>query len=107
MRLSPTEIAAISQAAHDCLPAGTRVYLFGSRTDPARRGGDIDLLIEAPEPMSPEQQVDHRHRFVARLYALMDERRIDALLTWPNNPADISRPVMHAARQQAIELVSV
>ena len=49
MRLSPAERRAIDTAAREAFPPGTRVMLFGSRTDDARRGGDIDLLIEPPQ----------------------------------------------------------
>ncbi len=45
MRLTPTQIDAIKNAAHAVLGEGAQVSLFGSRVDDARRGGDIDLYI--------------------------------------------------------------
>lgn len=44
MRLSDREIESIRQQVHQA-DADAEVYLFGSRADPARRGGDIDLLV--------------------------------------------------------------
>mgnify|MGYP001610847088 CR=1 FL=1 len=44
MRLQPEERAAIKAVVARRDPRA-RVYLFGSRTDPNARGGDIDLLI--------------------------------------------------------------
>jgi hypothetical protein len=43
MRLTEAEIQALREAL-DGLPI-ERVFLFGSRTDDARRGGDIDVLL--------------------------------------------------------------
>lgn len=43
MRLSKAEIRALREALAG-LPV-ERVFLFGSRTDDARRGGDIDILL--------------------------------------------------------------
>ena len=48
MRLNTDERAAVERAARRFLLAGSRVSLFGSRTDDNRRGGDIDLLVEMP-----------------------------------------------------------
>ncbi len=47
MRLTPTEIDTIHSTAQAVLGAGARVWLYGSRLDDDRRGGDIDLLIES------------------------------------------------------------
>jgi predicted nucleotidyltransferase len=44
MRLSDAERGAIRRAIADFDPEAM-VYLFGSRTDDTKRGGDIDLLI--------------------------------------------------------------
>ena len=45
MRLSKREIEAILQVAEDIYGTDVKVYLFGSRVDDSRRGGDIDLLV--------------------------------------------------------------
>lgn len=51
MRLSPEHIQTIQATVHDVLGSDARVWLFGSRLDDSRKGGDVDLLIQAqPEP---------------------------------------------------------
>lgn len=45
MRLQPNEKDLILQSAHEIYGDGVRIYLFGSRTNDAQRGGDIDLLV--------------------------------------------------------------
>ena len=73
MRISPTEKAAIASAAQAVLPAGSRVLLFGSRTDDHTRGGDIDLLVEPPVPVSAQQAVAMSSQLAARLYRLLGD----------------------------------
>lgn len=80
MRLSEHEIRAIGQAAKEVFLPGTSVYLFGSRLDDSARGGDIDLLVEPEYELSPEQIVGQRNSFIARLYGLLGEQRIDVLV---------------------------
>ena len=103
MRITPTEKAAIASAARAVLPAGSRVMLFSSRTDDDRRGGDIDLLVEPPEPVSAQQAVALLTQLAARLYRSMGERRIDIVVA----PADTQddRLIVVEARRHALELV--
>lgn len=103
MRLSAFEQSAIAAAARDVLPPGSRVKLFGSRTDDARRGGDIDLLVEPPLAMDATQVIDVRTRLAARLYRLLGERRIDILVASAAEQDD--RLIVAEARRHAIELV--
>ncbi len=44
MRLSTHEVDSIKLAVRRSLPEA-RLFLFGSRTNDTKRGGDIDLLI--------------------------------------------------------------
>jgi predicted nucleotidyltransferase len=48
MRLSEHERATIRRIVEAHFGPGSRVWLFGSRVDDARRGGDIDLYVETP-----------------------------------------------------------
>lgn len=46
MRLSTVQQQSILQATRQSFGADAKVWLFGSRVDDARRGGDVDLYIE-------------------------------------------------------------
>jgi uncharacterized protein len=105
MRLTEAERRDIALAAASVLPPGTRVSLFGSRVDDARRGGDVDLLVEMPAPASPDELVRLRGRLTAQLYRRMGERRIDVLMCQRDQPDP--RPVVAAARRDGIELASL
>ena len=90
-----------SRAGH--AGGGHAVSLFGSRTDDDARGGDIDLLVETPVPMPAAELVARRQAFVARLYKLLGERRIDVVVSSPGGHA--TPPIVASARRQAVELV--
>lgn len=49
MRLTPAQHERILQATHQNFGADAHVWLFGSRVDDARRGGDIDLYVETTQ----------------------------------------------------------
>ena len=49
MRLTPTQHKHILQATHQNFGADATVWLFGSRVDDARRGGDVDLYVETAQ----------------------------------------------------------
>jgi predicted nucleotidyltransferase len=50
MRLTSAQIQTIKSTAASVLGAGIDVTLFGSRLDDHKKGGDIDLYIEVPQP---------------------------------------------------------
>lgn len=103
MRLSTNEQAAIAAAASATWGPGAVVSLFGSRVDDRARGGDIDLLVDLPEPPTAAQWVAQRQAFVARLYREWGERRIDVLLAGP--AGGVPTEVLMSARLQAVPLV--
>jgi len=105
MRLTSKDIAAIDQAARETFAPHSTVRLFGSRLDDARRGGDVDLLVETRAPLTPHELVERRNRFIARLYRLLGEHRIDVLIVPAGQPDD--RPVIQAARRDGRLLTTV
>lgn len=46
MRITDEQVTAIKTLAHRCFGEDARLWLFGSRVDDARRGGDVDLYVE-------------------------------------------------------------
>jgi predicted nucleotidyltransferase len=46
MRLSSKQIEIILSTSHEVMGADASVWLYGSRLDDQRLGGDVDLLIE-------------------------------------------------------------
>ena len=82
MRLSAKQVEAIRQLARQIAGDRTRVRVFGSRLDDAAHGGDLDFMLELPEP------VDNPALMAARMSALvsraMHGRNVDVLLCAPN-----------------------
>lgn len=46
MRLTLEQAQTIRQHVHSHMGANARMWLFGSRVDDRRRGGDVDLYVE-------------------------------------------------------------
>jgi predicted nucleotidyltransferase len=99
MRLSSFERDVIRMATADVAGADARVLLFGSRTQPDRRGGDIDLLVELPVP-HPDRWV-LGFKIGARIEQRLGLQKIDVLVADPQTPES---PVLLAARRDAIEI---
>lgn len=76
MRLQTKELNIIRQVAKEIYGSNVKVYLFGSRTDDSKRGGDIDLLVRTPQQ---KQGVLSRIRMIARLKELLGDQKIDVI----------------------------
>lgn len=82
MRLTDCQIEAIRQLARQVAGEQSRVRIFGSRLDDAAQGGDVDLLLELPEPVSnPALMAAQLSALVSRA---MHGRKVDVLLSAPN-----------------------
>lgn len=76
MRLQKQEIHTILQVARNIYGEKVKVYLFGSRLDNTKRGGDIDLLIRTDEE---KKGVLARIRMIAQLKYLLGDQKIDII----------------------------
>lgn len=52
MRLTREQILAIHEVVARHAGGNARIYLFGSKLDDRRKGGDVDLLVELEKPLS-------------------------------------------------------
>ena len=96
MRLDNATRREIREAAHRFF--GADVYLFGSRTDDTRRGGDIDLYIESA--MSTDEAVRAQIGMLGHLYNRIGERKIDLVV----NSDGSDRAIFQEARRQGLKL---
>ncbi len=51
MRLTQTQINQVVTIVTTLVSNQAKIFLFGSRLDDSKKGGDVDLLVEAPEPI--------------------------------------------------------
>lgn len=96
MRLTESEKREIHAAASKYF--GGDVYLFGSRVDDTRRGGDIDLYIETT--LDDEAAMRAKFAMLGRLYYRIGERKIDVVVN--NGRADL--PIFRVAREHGVRL---
>lgn len=82
MRLTETQTQAIRRITREVAGDGARVRVFGSRLDDSARGGDLDLLLELPEPV--ENPALLAARLSARVSRIMRGRKVDVVLSAPN-----------------------
>ncbi len=62
MRLSPQH-AVFFKAEVAVLRSEAEVYLFGSRIDDSRKGGDVDILVLSHPKLNWEEATQIRRRF--------------------------------------------
>ena len=97
MRLSEQQHAAIRSTATETFGVGARVWLFGSRVDDNKRGGDIDLLIETDQ-VDVNAVTRAEVTFLTKLQMKMGEQKIDVLLDYPSRQ---NRPPIYSIAKQS------
>ena len=75
MRITSQEQEIIKNTIQQYDDSDARVLLFGSRADPEKRGGDIDLLI-----ISAKLSFTDKLNILADLHQQLGEQKIDILL---------------------------
>ncbi len=99
IRLQDCEISAIREAFVHLFP-GDKLWIFGSRVDPSKKGGDIDLYIET-NCQDPAKIVDKRLNFLYEIQNKIGEQKIDVVVKFREFPL----PIYQIARKEGIQLV--
>jgi predicted nucleotidyltransferase len=82
VRLTDQQIQIIRELACQIAGSQSSVRVFGSRLDDAARGGDLDLLLELPEPVANPALM--AAQMSAQVSRAMHGRKVDVLLSAPN-----------------------
>ncbi|KAF3978342.1 MAG: nucleotidyltransferase domain-containing protein [Methylococcales symbiont of Iophon sp. n. MRB-2018] len=97
MRLTAQEIKSIQFCSAQFFPNSV-VYLFGSRVDDKKKGGDIDLYIET----KLGDAFNRKLNFTAKLKSLIGEQRIDVLI----NDGNENKHIFQTARRTGISIMN-
>jgi predicted nucleotidyltransferase len=95
MRIAEHEQAIILEAVKNADP-GARVWLFGSRVDDSKKGGDIDIAILSEKINKDVMQKIHIRRFICDR---IGEQKIDIAAS-----ADGREAFFRLAVEEGIEL---
>ncbi len=97
MRLIPQIAEKLVSLAKENFGEDCKLYLFGSRVDDSKKGGDIDLLLESKDEVSSEQKI----MFLANVQRNITERKVDLLIA-DKNRKDLE--IVRIAKETGIEL---
>ena len=95
MRLTADQVGAIRERIHNHLGPHAQIWLFGSRVDDTRRGGDVDLYVEPETP--PDLMASLRCK--SELADTLD-LNVDLIVQQPGRDL----PIYRIARQSGVQL---
>jgi predicted nucleotidyltransferase len=93
-------VTTVKNAVLAAFPGESKVFLFGSRVDDNKRGGDIDLMVVSDVARDAREAA--KITALAKVQAAFGEQKIDLIVT--NDPTTDSRAVVREALQHGIEL---
>jgi len=93
VRLKPDDIKKIKEAVHE-YDKDAGIYIFGSRADLTKKGGDLDILVISKNIL-PIQR-----RFIKiNMYKMLGEQKIDIIVT-----EEINSPFLKMVLQTGVRL---
>ena len=101
MRLTEQQHTVIRSLVTEVFGARAEVWLFGSRVDDNKRGGDIDLLIETDQ-VDVNALTRAEISFLTKLQMKLGEQKIDVLLDYPSRKTH--PPIFSIAKKTGILL---
>ena len=99
IRLTDFEVLTISKAFRMYFLPNDHLWLFGSRADLSRRGGDIDLYIETH--MNVNEISKSKTSFLVKLEKELGEQKIDIVIKSSN----FELPIYNVAKTEGIKLL--
>ncbi len=99
MRLSRGQVESLIRITHHCFGSTAKIWLFGSRVDDSKKGGDIDLYIETDKETGV---IVAKLEMLCFLETAFGEQKIDILIRRRNRDCS---PMHEIAKSSGIELI--
>lgn len=84
MRLTPFQQFQLKAITREVCGEDAQLFLFGSRLDDNKKGGDIDLLIKLNQEVSISNPAWVMAKVQAKVMMKLGEQKIDVLIDAPN-----------------------
>jgi predicted nucleotidyltransferase len=97
MRLSQENIFLIKNSVKEIFDENSKVFLFGSRTDDQKKGGDIDLYIET---QIKNDLLQKKLKLINTLHKILGEQKIDIVI----NNFTSNKYIYEVAKHEGIQL---
>jgi len=94
MRISPEEANFLKKEISDLLPDAL-IYLFGSRVDDGKKGGDIDIMVLSGRRLNWKEKSRLRWRY----YGKYGEQKMDIVTFSFVDENPFKRLIMETGRQ--------
>lgn len=103
MRLTEAQKRVVKAVVKDVFGSDAEVFVFGSRIDDSRRGGDYDFLVTT-SMADPDLLIDRKLHCLARLHGTVefDEEKIDLVVLSAIPGAKL--PIHEVALREGIQL---
>ncbi len=99
MRLTTVENETILNVIHSQFGENVKIWLFGSRADDQKRGGDIDLFLETPQNFAEAWK--RKMIAVSLLQIQLGDQKIDLMV---RSADDGDRPIYQIAKNTGVLL---
>lgn len=100
-RLSIQDSIALEVAFRESFLPQDQLWIFGSRADLTKKGGDIDLYIETNANL--DEGVMKQSHFWSKLQQLLGEQQIDIVLNIINNSKIL--PIYEIAKKEGVRII--
>jgi len=102
VRLSDFYVETIKQTFKEHFGKNDHLWIFGSRVEMHRKGGDIDLYVETNESVI-EKVSAMKSKFIIELWKKLGEQKIDVVINCLSS--DFELPIYKVAREKGVLLV--
>lgn len=102
VRLSDSELDAVKKVFLQHFLPLDNLWIFGSRVDMNKKGGDIDLYIETSEK-SVDAALQMRDSFLNDLEDEIGEQKIDVVLNLLNHPHHLT--IYDVALNEGVKII--
>lgn len=102
VRLSTQDLIALEVTFRECFLKHDKLWVFGSRADMCKKGGDIDLYIET-EARSVEEALMMKLKFLSCFKQAIGDQKVDLVLNILNAPCPL--PIQNVAKAEGVNIL--